>query len=121
MIEQIHKHITLELNQNARTDIIFILASVALNLISLAVNSGLAENSREDGTHLIVMFMFAALIIVINLVAIIGLSKGKQTRTKLLSGLLKMYKDKQVDQYYDSTLLENYNLRYNLSERMLRA
>lgn len=114
MIEQIHKHIIAELNQNARTDIIFILASVILNLIALAINSGMAENSREESTQLIVMFMFVALIVVINIVAIFGLLKGKQNRTKLLNGLLKMYKDQKVDEYYDSSLLKNYDARYNL-------
>jgi hypothetical protein len=31
MIEHVHTHITSELQQNAKTDIIFILASIALN------------------------------------------------------------------------------------------
>jgi uncharacterized membrane protein len=114
MIEQIHKHITAELNQNTRTDTIFIGISIVLNLISLAVNSSLIEQSRKNGTFLIVMFLFVALIILINAVAIFGLLKGKQNRQKLLSGLVNMYKDKGVDRYYDSGLLENYNIRYNL-------
>ncbi len=43
MIEHIHKHITSELQQNTRTDIIFILAAILLNLITLAVNSGMSN------------------------------------------------------------------------------
>jgi hypothetical protein len=43
-----------------------------------------------------------------------GLFKGKQTRFKLLNGLMKMYKDQGVDGYYDTSLLGNYNTRYNL-------
>ena len=39
MIEQVHKHIISELNQNTRTDIIFILTAVFLNLLALAINS----------------------------------------------------------------------------------
>ena len=42
------------------------------------------------------------------------LVQGKQTRNKLLSGLIKMYQDQKVDQYYDSSHLGNYNIRYNL-------
>ena len=114
MIEHVHKHITSELGQNTRTDIIFVLTAILLNLISLAVNSGFVEKSRTESTYLVVMFIFVALIIVINLVAIFGLLKGKQTRSKLLNGLLSMYKDQKVEKYYDSSLLSNYNIRYNL-------
>jgi len=114
MIEHVHKHITSELGQNTRTDIIFVLTAILLNLISLAVNSGFVEKSRTESTYLVVMFIFVALIIIINLVAVFGLLKGKQTRSKLLNGLLSMYKDQKVEKYYDPSLLKNYNIRYNL-------
>ncbi|MBK6904508.1 MAG: hypothetical protein IPH04_17325 [Saprospirales bacterium] len=112
MLQQVHKHITSELGQNTRTDIIFIITAILLNLLSLAVNSGFA--SEEKTSFLIVMFIFVALIIVVNAVVIFGLIKGKQTRTKLLHGLLTMYQDQNVDKYYDPSLLGNYNVRYNL-------
>jgi len=116
MIEYVHKHITSELDQNTRTDTIFILTSIILNLITLAVNSSIATASRRttDTSSLVVMFVFISLIIVVNLVAVIGLIKGKSTREKLLKGLIDMYKDQNVDKYYDASLLGNYNLRYNL-------
>ncbi len=114
MIEHVHKHITTELQQNTKTDIIFILAAIILNLITLAINSGFTEKSRTDDTFLIVMFLFVVLIVLVNIVAIFGLLKGKQTRSMLINGLIQMYKDKGVDKYYDSTLLGNYNTRYNL-------
>jgi len=60
------------------------------------------------------MFLFVALLILLNLVVIFGLLKGKQTRIKLLNGLIKMYQDQNVDKYYDISLLGNYNTRYNL-------
>jgi len=114
MIEQVHNHIISELQQNARTDTVFILAAIFLNLISLGVNSAIATNSRTDTNLFIVMFILVALVLVVNFIVIFGLLKGKQTRFKLISGLLKMYKDQNVDGYYDSTLLINYNVRYNL-------
>lgn len=114
MIEHVHKHITSELNQNTKTDIIFILSAIILNLIILAVNAGFTEKSRGDDTYLIIMFLFVALLILLNLVVIFGLLKGKQTRAKLINGLIKMYQDQNVDKYYDSSLLGNYNTRYNL-------
>ena len=69
MIEHVHKHITTELQQNTKTDIIFILAAIILNLIALAVNSGFTEKSRTENTYLVVMFLFVVLIILINSVA----------------------------------------------------
>ena len=114
MIEHVHNHITSELQQNTNTDIIFILSAIVLNLIILAVNSGFVDKSRSDDTYLFIMFLFVALLVLLNLVAIFGLLKGKQTRAKLLNGLIKMYHDEKVDKYYDTTLLSNYNTRYNL-------
>jgi hypothetical protein len=114
MLEYIHKHITDELQQNTKTDTIFILSAILLNLITLAINSGMAETSRTKNSYLVVMFLFVVLILLVNTVVIIGLIKGKQTRIKLVSGLMKMYRDKDVDKYYDESLLGNYSLRYNL-------
>jgi len=113
MIERVHEHLITELQQNTRTDTIFILTAILLNLVTLGVNSGVAAADRTVATTT-VMAMFVALLLVVNLVVIFGLLKGKQTRMKLLSGLLKMYKDQKVDGYYDESLLSNYDTRYNL-------
>ena len=115
MIERVHEHIITELQQNTRTDTIFILTAILLNLVVLAVNSIIAAEAEEQSvTQTTVMFLFVGLLIVVNLVVIFGLLKGKQTRTKLINGLLKMYKDQGVEGYYDASLLSNYNTRYNL-------
>ena len=114
MIEYVHNHITSELQQNTKTDIIFILAAIVLNLVTLGINSGLVNDSRTDSSKLVVMFIFVILVILVNIVVIIGLFKGKETRVKLLDGLMAMYRDKQVDKYYDHSLLSNYSVRYNL-------
>ena len=113
MIERVHEHIIGELGTNTRTDTIFIITAIILNLITLGINSGLAS-SRGDTTQTIIMFTFVALIIVVNFVAEIGLIRGRQMRKKLLDGLLKMYKDQGVEGYYDPSLMGDYTLRYNL-------
>ncbi len=113
MIERVHEHIINELGSNTRTDIIFVLTAILLNLITLGVNSGIAS-AQNDGTTTIVMFTFVALIIVVNFVAEIGLIRGRIMRQKLLDGLLKMYKDQGVEGYYDPSLLTDYKTRYNL-------
>jgi len=113
MIERVHEHIVNELGINTRTDTIFVLTAIILNLITLGINSGLASSS-SNGTTTIVMFTFVALLIVVNFVAEIGLIRGRQMRGKLLDGLLKMYKDQGVEGYYDPSLLSDYKTRYNL-------
>ena len=114
MIERVHEHITQELQQNARTDTIFILTAIFLNLVTLGINSVQAQESSKSATTWVVFFTFTALVIVVNFVVVAGLLKGKMMRTKLISGLLKMYKDNNVEGYYDPTLLTNYATRYNL-------
>jgi hypothetical protein len=114
MIERVHEHIITELQQNTRTDTIFILTAIILNLLTLGVNSAVAGGGDREATTWIVFFTFVALLIVVNFVVEIGLIKGRQTRVKLLNGLLKMYKDQGVEGYYDTSLLSNYAVRYNL-------
>jgi hypothetical protein len=115
MIERVHEHIIGELNSNTRTDTIFVLSSILLNLIALAVNSAVAGgNGKNAGTTTIVMFTFVALVLVISFVAEVGLIRGRLMRKKLLDGLLKMYKDQGVEGYYDPSLLSDYGIRYNL-------
>ena len=115
MIERVHKHIITELQQNTRTDTIFILTAILLNLLTLGINSAVVGASEDkSATTWIVFFTFISLLIVVNIVAEIGLLKGKQTRVKLIGGLLKIYKDQGVEGYYDASLLSNYNTRYNL-------
>ena len=114
MIKQVHEHIISELQQNARTDTIFVLTAVLLNLLTMAINSSIAEESRGNASIFITMFIFVSLTLVVNLIVIFGLLKGKQTRFKLLGGLLKMYEDQGVEGYYDQSLLSGYNTRYNL-------
>lgn len=114
MIERVHQHIITELQQNARTDTVFILTAIFLNLIALGVNSGVAGGRDTDSTTWIVFVTFLCLVIVVNFVVIIGLLRGKETRIKLVKGLLKMYEDQGVANYYDASLLGNYSTRYNL-------
>ena len=62
MIEHVHKHIIAELHQNTRTDIIFIITAIFLNLIALGINSAMAGNSRDEVDLFVVMFIVVALV-----------------------------------------------------------
>jgi hypothetical protein len=113
MIEHLHTHIIEEFRANTRTDTIFILASIFLNLVALAVNSIVAAEDPGSAQY-ILFFIFVALIVVVNWVVVAGLRRGKQTRRKLLEGLLRIYQDNNIDQYYDASILESYDRRYVL-------
>ncbi len=113
MIEHLHEHIIEELRADARTDTVFILTAILLNLIALAVNSIVVSEDPETSLY-IVFALFVALVVVVNTVVVLGLMRGRQTRRKLLTGLLRMYKDHNVADYYDASILESYDTRYNL-------
>jgi hypothetical protein len=117
MLEKVHEHIVSELHQGARTDTIFVIPAIVFNLIVLAVNSAVASDAADSYNATssdIVMIVFIILLVIVNVIAITALTVGKTTRFKLLTGLLKMYEDNQVSQYYDVSLLTNYNRRYTL-------
>ncbi|MHA1112466.1 MAG: hypothetical protein ACTSRE_15325 [Promethearchaeota archaeon] len=116
MLEKIHDHLLDELRVNTKTDTIFILTSIILNFTGLGINSLFASNwASEGGIDNILMFSITgALIVIINAIVIFGLSKGKQTRARLLEGLISMYVDQKVDKYYSRENVGAYNTRYSL-------
>ena len=119
MLKEVHDHITSELNQGARTDTIFVITAIAFNLIVLGVNSGIAGSATDSYnqdtlSEDIIMIVFTILLLMVNTISITALTVGKTTRQKLITGLIKMYTDNQVDKYYDTDLLKNYNVRYTL-------
>lgn len=115
MIEKLHEHIIEELKTNTRTDTVFSLSSILLNFISLAINwSVTAENEVLEASDVIVFALFVVLVLIVNSIAVVGLLRGRQTRGKLLEGLLKLYKDQEVEGYYDPSILAAYRQRYLL-------
>ena len=117
MIDKVHQHIVNELQQSSRTDTIFVITAVLFNLIVLAINSAVASSATSEKPNssddfVLVIFILGS--IIVNSVAIAALYTGKNTRSKLHQGLLSMYKDNDVDKYYDASLLSNYGKRYFL-------
>jgi hypothetical protein len=114
MIREIHEHITNELQQNARTDTVFVLSAVALNLVILGISWGLAEPSNygHQFDNDIILSLLIVAVLIINYLIAKALLSGRDARLKLLSGLIKMYQDNGVDKYYDSSLLKGYSMRY---------
>jgi len=114
MVEKVHEHIVGELRQNSRADTVFVLTAILLNLVMLATNATIAATSKESTIATIVMIILMALVVVINIVAVVGLLKGKAARHKLLNGIVQMYRDNNVEKYYDVSLLKGYDTRYTL-------
>ena len=95
---------------------IFILTGIILNFAGLFSNVALASSISEDpqDVDITIFVIVTALIILINAIVLLGLKKGRQTRYDLLTGLMKMYQDQKVDQYYNKNIMAGYNLRYRL-------
>jgi hypothetical protein len=114
MLERVHEHIVSELGQSARTDTIFVITAVVFDLVVLGINSAVAgeASSRGNVTSDTILGVLIVVSLIINTIAVAALAVGRATREKLLEGLLAMYRDNQVAQYYDPSLLTNYGRRY---------
>jgi hypothetical protein len=117
MLQQVHEHIVSELQQNARTDTIFVVTAIVFNLLVLGINSAIAAEGSQGGSRTTEDLVLAVLIVMsllVNAIAVIALNQGKRSRETLLRGLLAMYRDNDVAQYYDASLMAGYGKRYLL-------
>ncbi len=117
MLNRVHDHIVSELGQSSRTDTIFVVTAIAFNLIVLGINSSVADAASGrsgDTVDDIVLTAFIIMTLLINAIAISALNLGKRTRQMLLDGLVTMYRDNEVEKYYDPSIMSNYNARYLL-------
>lgn len=128
MKERLHEQISSELRQSARTDTVIVITAIFLNLLFLAINSGVAAVIREydysgpgverttsvNPTALIILIILIVVIIAINFFVLRMLSKGKERRAKLMAGMMKMYQEEGMEQYYDASVEKGYEARYNL-------
>ncbi|MBC8423945.1 hypothetical protein H8E07_07455 [bacterium] len=116
MLREIHEHVVSELQQSSRTDTVFVVTAVLFNLIVLGINWGVASETGSgagpQNDWILAVLIFAAALI--NFFSVRALLAGRDTRTKLISGLIRMYKDNKVDAYYDASLLDSYQTRYRL-------
>lgn len=127
MKERLHEQISSELKQSARTDTVIVITAIFLNLLFLAINSGVAsavrnieytgpgfEKTSLNVIALVIMVILLVVVIAINFFVLRMLSRGKERRVKLMAGLMKMYQEEGMDQYYDASVEKGYEARYNL-------
>jgi hypothetical protein len=60
MLEKLHDHIQEELKTNARTDTVFIVTAILLNLLSLGVNAALTAGGEASGSTIAVLVTLIA-------------------------------------------------------------
>ena len=112
ILECLHSHIRDELDRGSKTDTIVVIAAILYNLVMYIVIGTIASNASSiESNGLLVIFVIMSLLI--NFVTVKALQSNKDSRHKLLLGLLKIYGDQNVETYYDSTLLHDYSRRYN--------
>jgi hypothetical protein len=83
----------------------------------LGINSGVAISATEEGASTsndLILAVFIAMTLLLNIISVIALFLGRRTRNLLLHGLATMYHDNDVDKYYDPLLLSSYGTRYLL-------
>jgi len=116
MIKKLHDQITTELGQSSRTDTIFVVTAIVFNLVVLGINSALSDTAADENTlqSNLIFYVFIVVTLLINSASLTALLIGRRTRNKLLGGIIKMYQDNQVDQYYPEDLLKAYGTRYLL-------
>jgi uncharacterized membrane protein len=140
--DHLHQDLTAELNQTTRTDTTTVIVGVVLNLIFLLVNSLVAgavwteeyvyndvikDSLAVDYTivtefELGIMLIFIILIvaiIAINVFIIRALLAGKERRIKISESLKKMYQEEELGEYYDSSNIKGYEVRYSLYTKVV--
>ena len=124
MLGQVYGHIVSELSESSRSDTIFLLTAIIFNLIVLAINFGVAPEAATEGdaaTYEIILAVFIAMTALLNIVAVAALVLGRRTRRLLLGRLVAMYRDNDVDKYYEPTLMSNYGVRQLLFAAVIAA
>jgi hypothetical protein len=122
MLKEIHGHIVNELQQNAKTDTVFVVAAVLFNLVVLGINWGVASEASKgnnSGQNDFILGLLIVGTVLINFFAMRALVAGRSSRERLLTGLKRMYEDNDVAKYYDDDLLGTYRSRYTLFTMVL--
>lgn len=133
MKEQIHRQISHELKQATRLDSKIVIIDIVISLVLFGLAMGFAMGTTNTVSGLfgignkavvnaaptIIMFVSLLAIFAINWFSVRTLMNNKKQRAKLNKGLVKLFKDEGVSQYYDGSIFKGYETRYNLFVVML--
>jgi multidrug transporter EmrE-like cation transporter len=135
MKERIHEQIGNDLKQATRMDIIIVIVAIVVSFILFSLSMGFAFASTNsvmstltkmaaksvNTAPTIIMFLCVGASVAIDFFAVRNLLKNKARRVKLNEGLMKLYKEEGMDQYYDGSIFKGYETRYNLYAIILTA
>jgi len=126
MKDRIHEQISNELRQANKADLVTVIIVVLVTFILFGIATGFAYGSVEtpfisltgktpqlSTMATIIMWVSIAAIIAINYYAVRSMLQNKARRAKLNEGLIKLYKDEGMDQYYDGSIFKSYETRHN--------
>ena len=135
MKERIHEQISNELKQAMRMDTVTVIIAITVSFIlfiAAAIFAAHTTGSIVGGlsgfratsintANTIIMFVIIIATVAIDWYAMRTLLNHKKQRGKLNEGLMKLYKDEGMDQYYDGSIFKGYETRYDLYMVMLAA
>jgi hypothetical protein len=75
---------------------------------------GLSKTVVFNVANTIIMFISVLAAVAVTVFSVRTLLQNKKQRAKLNRGLVKLYKDEGVSQYYDGSIFKGYETRYNL-------
>ncbi len=124
-----HQQVNQELMQANRLDTKIVIISIVVSLIlfGLALSFSLGTTDTISGLFgmghgkvvvntapTIIMFVCILAIVAINWFAVQTLLRNKKQRATFNLGLTKLFKDEGLTQYYDGSVFQSYETRYNL-------
>jgi hypothetical protein len=135
MKERIHEQISNELKQAMRMDTVTVIITIVVSLIlfstamifaagSTGSIAGMVSGFKANSVNVspvIIMFVVILAAVAIDWYAVRTFLNNKKQRGKLNEGLMKLYKDEGMDQYYDGSIFKGYETRYNLFVVMVAA
>ena len=112
MLPQLHQHVLSELDRSVRADTVFVFGAVVLDVVSIAVNSSLA-NSKGAAAE-IVFWLFMCSIVAVTVIAAAALRNGTKGCLAYHEALLSMYENEGVSAYFPKAGIRTGVMRYRL-------
>jgi hypothetical protein len=124
----LHQQISQELMQTTRLDTRIAVIAIVISLILFTVAMIFAEGTTGSITGILggikahvlntapIIIMFISILATVAVIwySVTTLLNNKKQRAKFNQGLVKLYKDEDVDKYYDGSIFKGYETRYNL-------
>ncbi len=119
MLPQIHQHVLSELDRSVRADTVFVFGAVVLDVVSIGVNSILAQSIA--GTSTIIFWLFMLAVLAVTLIAAAALRNGTAGCLAYHQALMTMYEKNGVGSLYPEAGIRTGVTRYRLYMALVLA